>query len=223
MYGLDFFGTKYPQAKFKKQNCLQLAGHWMNCSLPQLHKLATWYLPTACILLFMYCKKKMSAWTGRMCAKKSCNYVQLCVYINIYTNMRISFLYIACECAPQRSKVSWLNTILWPKAEWPSEVNWKKKHVVIWMNCLFLDFLQMRFFALFKLFVFIPLKLIMKKSLSQTVLFWSWFKKMCFSTGEIPSATNVCLGFLGSSFEVRSKWSCDLMTWSLPNPQIPNS
>lgn len=159
----------------------------------------------------------MSAWTGRMCAKKSCNYV----YIYIHTNMRISFLYIECECAPQRSKVSWLNTILWPKAEWPSEATCKKKNVVIWMNCLFLDFIQMRFFALFKLFVFVPLKLIMKESLSQTVLFWSWFKKkVCFSRGEIPSTTNVCLGFLGSSLEVRSKWSCDLMTWSLPNPKL---
>ena len=92
-------------------------------------QLATWYLPIAMHTVFHLLQEKRCLHGPDGCVPKNrvimCNYV--CIYIYIHTNMRISFLYIECECAPQRSKVSWLNTILWPKAEWPSEATCKKK------------------------------------------------------------------------------------------------
>ena len=54
----------------------------MNCSLPQLHY-GHMISFNSMYTVYIYCKKKMSAWTGKMYSK-IVQFVNVCIYVYIY-------------------------------------------------------------------------------------------------------------------------------------------
>ena len=88
------------------------------------------------------------------------------------------------------------------------------------MNCLFLDFLQMRFFALFKLFVFIPLKLIMKKVSVRQSCFGPGLKKCVFRRVRFHPLQMFALVFWDHLLKFEAN---EAVIWWLEVFQIPKS
>ena len=139
-----------------------------------------------------------------------CNYV--CIYIYIHKYENFFSLYRVWVCSPKEqglvikhdfmakgrmafgSKLQKTNTLWseWTASSWISF----RCAFLLCSNCLFSYLWNSSW----------------KKVPVKQSCFGPGFKIMCFSRGEVPSATNVCLGFLGSSLEVRSKWSSDLQT-----------